>query len=180
MAMSAPLALPAFAALPALFAPVVLMTFPPDTVIRPARLADGAVVAYLRYALWPDASVHAHAREIDAILQNKASSLPQVIFVAEAADHTIAGFAEVGLRSHADGCDPLNPVGFLEGLYVVPDRRSGGIGRSLLAAAENWARSQGCKEMASDTWIDNEGSQKLHETLGYEVIDRCVHYRKTL
>jgi hypothetical protein len=53
MAMSAPLALPAFAALPALFAPVVLMTFPPDTVIRPARLADGAVVpiSVTRYGL---------------------------------------------------------------------------------------------------------------------------------
>jgi len=168
-------------ALSALFAPVVLMTFPSDTVIRPARSADCAVVAHLRYALWPNASVHAHhAREIDANLHNKASLLPQVILVAEAADHAIAGFAEVGLRSHADGCDPLNPVGFLEGLYVVPDRRGGGIGRSLLTAAENWARSQGCKEMASDTWIDNEGSQRLHEALGYEVIDRCVHYRKTL
>jgi aminoglycoside 6'-N-acetyltransferase I len=167
-------------ALSALFAPVVLMTFPSATVIRLARSADCGVVAHLRYALWPDASAHAHAREIDAILRNKASSLPQVILVAEAADHTIAGFAQVGLRSHADGCDPLNPVGFLEGLYVVPHRRGGGIGRSLLAAAEDWARSQGCKEMASDTWIDNEGSQRLHQALGYEVIDRCVHYRKTL
>jgi aminoglycoside 6'-N-acetyltransferase I len=161
-------------------APVALVKFPSDTVVRVAQSADCAVLTHLRYALWPDASADVHAREIDAILRNEASSLPQVILVAEAADHTIAGFAEVGLRSHADGCDPLNPVGFVEGLYVVPDRRGMGIGRSLLAAAEDWARSQGCKEMASDTWIDNEGSQRLHEALGYEVIDRCVHYRKTL
>jgi aminoglycoside 6'-N-acetyltransferase I len=34
--------------------------------------------------------------------------------------------------------------------------------------------------MASDTWIDNEGSQRAHEALGYEVVDHCVHYRKRL
>jgi hypothetical protein len=32
----------------------------------------------------------------------------------------------------------------------------------------------------SDTWIDNEVSQRVQETLGYEVVDRCVRYRKTL
>jgi len=49
-----------------------------------------------------------------------------------------------------------------------------------LVAAEDWARSQGCVEMASDTWVDNDLSQRVHEALGYEVVDRCVHYRKTL
>lgn len=33
---------------------------------------------------------------------------------------------------------------------------------------------------ASDTWIDNELSQICHEALGFEVVDRCVHYCKTL
>jgi hypothetical protein len=28
------------------------------------------------------------------------------------------------------------------------------MGTELLAAAEDWARKQGCVEMASDTWID--------------------------
>lgn len=49
-----------------------------------------------------------------------------------------------------------------------------------LAAAEDWARSQGCVEMASDTWVDNEVSQRVHEALACEVVDHCVHYRKTL
>ena len=34
--------------------------------------------------------------------------------------------------------------------------------------------------MASDTWIDNTLSQRAHEALGYTVVDRCVHYRKSL
>jgi aminoglycoside 6'-N-acetyltransferase I len=58
--------------------------------------------------------------------------------------------------------------------------RRRGLGGQLLAAAENWARSQGCVEMASDTWIDSSPSQRVHEMLGFEVVDRCVHYRKAL
>jgi aminoglycoside 6'-N-acetyltransferase I len=58
--------------------------------------------------------------------------------------------------------------------------RSRGIGRDLMLAAEEWARSQGCLEIASDTWIDCVGSQRAHEALGFEVVDRCVNYRKPL
>jgi hypothetical protein len=28
--------------------------------------------------------------------------------------------------------------------------------------------------------IDNEGSQRAHEALGFDVVDRCVHFRKGL
>ena len=78
------------------------------------------------------------------------------------------------------GATPLRPVGFMEGWHVAENHRHMGIGKKLLAVAEDWARSHGCTEMASDTWIDNELSQRVHEVLGYEVVDRCVHYRKTL
>ncbi len=92
----------------------------------------------------------------------------------------LIGFLEAGLRSHADGCDPAHPVGFVEGWLVKEEMRGQGIGQRLLEAAEDWARAQGCTEMASDTWIDNELSQRVHEALGFQVVDRCVHYRKAL
>jgi DNA-binding MarR family transcriptional regulator len=40
--------------------------------------------------------------------------------------------------------------------------------------------SQGCTELASDTWIDNEPSQRAHLALGFEVVNRCINFRKTL
>jgi aminoglycoside 6'-N-acetyltransferase I len=49
-----------------------------------------------------------------------------------------------------------------------------------MRSAEDWARAQGCREMASDALIDNEGSQRAHEALGFDVVDRCVHFRKVL
>ena len=152
-----------------------------DTGIRPAELSDCDQLVRMREALWPKTSAEEHAREVIKILEGEAVvTLPLIILVAEASNRILAGFLEVDLRSHADGCDPSRPVGYVEGWYVAENYRHQGIGRKLLAAAEDWARSQGCVEIASDTWVDNEVSQRVHEALGYEVVDRCVHYRKTL
>ena len=151
-----------------------------SVLIRPARPSDCSQLARMRAALWPTSSAEEHARELGPILEGTASlSFPLVNFVAEASGQLV-GFLEADLRSHADGCDPSHPVGFIEGWYVDPDWRGQGVGRKLLAAAEDWARRQGCREMASDTWIDNEPSQRVHEAAGYIVVDRCVHYRKVL
>ncbi|HEX2059954.1 MAG TPA: GNAT family N-acetyltransferase [Thermoanaerobaculia bacterium] len=126
----------------------------------------------MRHALWPEGSVEEHARELETPVD--------VAFVAEADDGTLIGFAEVSLHSRADGCDPSRPVGFLEGWYVAEPFRRTGVGAALVRATEDWARAQGCTEFASDTWLDNEVSQRAHEALGFEEVDRCVHYRKTL
>ena len=152
-----------------------------DISIRRAQKSDRDPLLQMREALWPDAPPGDHARELDLTLAGKAPvTLPLILLVAEASDGTLVGFLEADLRSHADGCDALQPVGYVEGWYVVENYRNRGVARKLLAAAEDWARSHGCIEMASDTWIDNEVSQRVHESLGYEVVDRCVHYRKTL
>lgn len=106
--------------------------------------------------------------------------MPITVLVAEASGGSLVGFVEVDLRSHADGCNPAQSVGYIEGWYVAPDYREHGVGRKLIHEAENWARGHNCIEMASDAVIDNHVSHQAHEALGYEVVDRCVHYRKRL
>jgi aminoglycoside 6'-N-acetyltransferase I len=154
-----------------------------DVQIRPAHVSDLDHLILLFAALWPKSSAEEHAQELGLLLGGKAASMltmPLTILVAEASDGTLVGFLEVDLRSHADGCNPSQPVGYLEGWYVAEGHRQRGVGRKLLAQAEDWARSHRCVEMASDAIIDNELSQRAHEALGYEVVDRCVHYRKKL
>jgi aminoglycoside 6'-N-acetyltransferase I len=152
-----------------------------DICIRLAQPSDRDQLLLFREALWPKTSAEEHARELTLILEGKAPvTMPLIILVAEASNRILAGFLEVDLRSHADGCNPLCPVGYIEGWYVAENHRHREIGRKLLVVAEDCARSQGCVEMASDTWVDNEVSQRVHAALGYEVVDRCVHYRKTL
>jgi aminoglycoside 6'-N-acetyltransferase I len=151
--------------------------------VRPARLPDLDQLAPMLQALWPQASLEEHAQELRLLLggeANRVLTMPLIIFVAEASDGTLVGFLEVDLRSHADGCNPAQPVGYLEGWYVAEDYRHLRVGKKLLTAAENWARHHRCIEMASDVLIDNEVSHRAHEALGYEVVDRCVHYRKRL
>jgi len=148
--------------------------------VRPAKPSDLRAVAQQFHALWPEGDLEDHAYEAEQILAGEpASTLPLVVFVAEA-DGKVVGFVEVGLRSHADGCDAARPVGFLEGWYVDPKHRNRGVGRALVVAAEAWARDKGAREMASDTWLDETTSQEAHAALGYEEVDRCVHFRKPL
>jgi aminoglycoside 6'-N-acetyltransferase I len=149
--------------------------------VRPGEPSDREQLLLMRLALWPELSVDEDRPEVDAALSGRPmGTMPLTILVAETGDGDLVGFLEVGLRSHADGCDTRVPVGFVEGWFVSELHRRKGVGAKLLAAAEEWARGHGCIEMASDTWLDNDKSQRVHEALGFEVVDRCVHYRKAL
>jgi aminoglycoside 6'-N-acetyltransferase I len=151
--------------------------------IRPARTSDLAQLALMCNSLWPKSSVEDHADELQLILAGKSAlvlTMPLAIFVAEVSDEGLIGFLEVDLRSHADGCNPSQAVGYIEGWYVAAAYRNRGVGRMLVAKAEEWARNQRCMEMGSDVILDNDVSQRAHEALGYEIVDRCVHYRKRL
>lgn len=151
--------------------------------IRPAHFDDLEQLTALFLALWPQSSAEEHARELRSLLGGKPAvvlTMPLSIFVAETNDGTLIGFLEVDLRSHADGCNPSQRVGYIEGWYVAETHRQQGVGKGLLAKAEDWSRGHGCVEIASDALIDNELSQRAHEALGYAVVDRCVHYWKKL
>jgi aminoglycoside 6'-N-acetyltransferase I len=149
--------------------------------IRLAGPSDSEQLAVLRHLLWPEGSREEHVAELQS--QSEAplqAGFPLAWLVADDDNGLLAGFAEVGLRSHADGCDPSRPVGFLEGWFVREEFRREGVGAALLRAAEDWARSLGCREMASDALMDNAISEEAHKALGFEVVDRCIHFRKAL
>jgi aminoglycoside 6'-N-acetyltransferase I len=153
--------------------------------VRLAEAPDIPNLARMRQALWPESSAEEHAQELALILSGKfLSVMPLVIFIVEevasTSERVLVGFLEVGLRSYAEGCDPSHIVGYVEGWYVSENHRHQGIGAALLQAAENWSRAQGCKEIASDSQLTNQASQRVHEALGFEVVERSVNYRKQL
>jgi aminoglycoside 6'-N-acetyltransferase I len=142
--------------------------------VRPAASGDVPALAVLRAELWPEGDPVEHASELPSWLAD-----PDTCSLVAEADGGIVGFLEGRLRSHADGC-ATSPVGYLEGWYVAPGRRRRGVGRALCAAFEAWARSRGCRELASDTWPENTGSVAAHRRLGFEEVDRVVLFRKSL
>jgi aminoglycoside 6'-N-acetyltransferase I len=147
-----------------------------NVLVRPVQDSDQAEWLRLRHALWPDDSLAEHAQEMSAISANLSR---QPVFVAEAPTGGLCGLLEVAIHTSAEGC-ATNNVGYLEGWLVDAAWRGQGVGRALVAAAEAWARAQGCTEMASDTNLDYPLSPLAHARLGYQETSRRFHYRKDL
>ncbi|MHC4375797.1 MAG: GNAT family N-acetyltransferase [Planctomycetota bacterium] len=100
-------------------------------------------------------------------------------WLGRGAEGAVLGFAELSVRSFAEGCRS-DRVGYLEGWYVLPAERGRGVGRALVEAACDWARDQGCTEFASDTELDNRDSQAAHGALGFAEVGRLVLFRREL
>ncbi len=153
----------------------------PLTIVRIAEPRDWTALAEMRALLWPESPYEEHLSELEAGAAALCQpGFPMEWLVAEDESGALAGFLEVGMRSHADGCDTRHPVGYVEGWFVHEEHRRKGIGRALLDAAQDLARARGCVEMASDALLDNPLSQTAHAALGFEVTDRCVLFRKKL
>lgn len=144
--------------------------------VREVRADDRAEWIRMRGALWP-AEPDDHPPEIDAYFERPPANA--TTFVVERPDGGLGGFVEVGLRDYAEGC-VTSPVGYLEGLWIDPDLRRRGSARGLVAVAEDWARARGCREMASDTVIDNTRGEAFHRALGYAEVERIICFRKDL
>ena len=144
--------------------------------IRPLHPTETEQWLRLRRKLWPDTPISTHLAEMEAML---ADPEQYAVFVSADDEGRLRGFVEVSLRSHAEGC-ATRPVGYIEGWFVDESARGRGIGRALIAAAEEWARAHGCRELASDADIRNEAGQQAHRALGFEEVGRNVHYRRAI
>ncbi|MFM5894327.1 MAG: aminoglycoside 6'-N-acetyltransferase [Novosphingobium sp.] len=133
--------------------------------------------AALRLRLWEDGDVATYAEEAREMLGEGTGRLLNLIAID---GKRAVGFAEASLRrDYVNGCDHL-PVVFLEGIYLAPEARSAGIGRRLCAQIEDWGRRAGCREFASDAWIDDHASHAFHQALGFAETERVVYFRKPL
>jgi L-phenylalanine/L-methionine N-acetyltransferase len=65
------------------------------------------------------------------------------------------------------------------GLMVAHDARRRGVGRSLMEAAEDWARDVGVSKIELHVFPYNAPAIALYEGLGYEREGlRRLHYRR--
>ncbi|RVT47231.1 aminoglycoside 6'-N-acetyltransferase [Rubrivivax albus] len=131
----------------------------------------------LRSELWPDCSVAEHIDEMRSFLI-ELSRFAQ--FVVRLPELGAVGFAEASIRSDYVAGASSSPVGFLEGLYVVPLARRRGVARALVQEVAAWAIGMGCSELASDTEISNTLSQAAHLRLGFTEAERIVCFNMSL
>ena len=145
--------------------------------VRDAKPADQTAWLRLRTELWPD-SADVHAGELSSHFGGTASFIDQVIVCCDD-DADPIGFAELTIRDYAEGSGQ-SAVPYLEGWFVDASYRGRGIGALLIAGAEEWARDLGYSELASNADIANQTGIAAHLALGFQEIERSVHFLKKL
>ena len=131
----------------------------------------------MRLALWPDATADEH-RGYMAISLAQPERFLQLMMYDE--KRLAVGFIEGSIRSDYVNGTETSPVGFVEGVYVIPAMRRKGVARHLFAAIGDWAHARGCRELASDALLENEASQRAHRALGFRETERVVYFTKKL
>ncbi len=145
--------------------------------IRPAQPNDARAWLDLRQALWPTGNDD-HEVEIASYFEGTLGE-PSAVLLAFDQPGNAIGLAELSIRPYAEGC-ATKRVAYLEGWYVVPTARRLGVGRALVGASEEWGRSMGCSEFASDAQLDNEPSATAHRALGFAEVGLIRCFRKNL
>ena len=145
--------------------------------VREVEASDQPEWVRMRFALWPDGSVEEHEAET-RVMPGEHNRDLAAAFVAPRAEGGLCGMLEMSVRSYAEGCD--GPTPYVEGWYTDPDVRGQGVGAALVAAAEAWAAARGYREMASDALLENVDSHRAHLAIGFEEVERSVHFRKDI
>jgi GNAT superfamily N-acetyltransferase len=140
--------------------------------IRRANGTDAAQLAVLTGQLgYPatTAQIRERLRRIQPVSQN-------AVFVADAASHGVIGWLHVSKEPLLES----EMRAEVNGLVVADGQRSLGAGARLLAAAEDWARKHGCKEMSVRSNVIRERAHKFYERNGYEHFKTQKSFRKPL
>jgi ribosomal protein S18 acetylase RimI-like enzyme len=133
-----------------------------QTPVRLAGAADAAAFGRLLYAF--NAEFHEPTPDAEVIAERAAPLIASgevvVLFAGDGPD----GFAELRFRPsvYTGALDA-----YLEELYVVPERRGRGLGRTLLEAAMDEARARGAAHIDLGTSEDDVAALALYESAGF-------------
>jgi GNAT superfamily N-acetyltransferase len=127
-----------------------------DLHIREITLADAATAASLSGELGYPASPE--------VMQERIASLSpdHVVYVASMAGQ-VAAWIDVSVTHHLQS-DPRAEIG---GLVVSSELRSRGIGRALVARAEQWACERGLQSVVVRSQIAHEAAHNFYLREGY-------------
>ena len=140
-----------------------------------AKETDAAVLAQLAVILWSGHTTDEMEAEFSALLKNDDATC----FIKFNGENAV-GFAQCQLRhDYVEGTE-TSPVGYLEGIFVLPDYRRRGFARELLSACEQWAKGRGCAEFASDCELGNSDSFRFHIATGFSEANRIICFKKNL
>jgi len=140
--------------------------------VKEATLADAAAVAALfdAYRIYYEQSSDLAGAErfIAERLRNRES----VIYLALDEGRPV-GFTQLYPFFTSVG---MKRAWVLNDLYVTEDYRNRGVGKALIAAAQDLARSTSAKWIMLQTYTSNVNAQALYEKLGFEKDTSSYYY----
>src|SRR6266436_4315757 len=140
--------------------------------IRRAKSADAQQIA----ALCGQLGYPATAAQMRARLRRIAPASQNAVFVADSKKDGLIGWLHVSKEPLLES----EMRAEVNGLVVAEGQRSLGAGAQLLAAAEDWARKHGCKNMSVRSNVIRERAHKFYERNGYEHYKTQKSFRKPL
>ncbi len=143
--------------------------------IYKAEKKDASVIASLAIQMWENHTIEDLAEEFEHTIESEDG----VIFLKQI-DGQAVGFAQCQLRhDYVEGTES-SPVGYLEGVFILPGYRKRGLAVELLNTCEKWAKERGCSEFASDCELVNEDSLNFHMKAGFTEANRIICFTKKL
>ncbi len=121
-----------------------------------------------------EAATEADAAEVTALWRACGLTRPWNDPAADFALALATGGSVVLVARGGDGIDGSVMVGFdghrgwVYYLAVAPERQGAGLGRALMAAAEDWLRSRGCPKVQLMVRAGNAAALGFYEKLGLE------------
>ena len=145
-------------------------------ILRPAVFDDlpsicllGQEVNRLHHSAWPGVFAAPSDPSRDkAHWRDGIDALDRATFVTETAGAVQAFMTIEVIDEQHSMAQPMR-FARVGSICVAPAHRGQGIGRSLMAAAEDWALQQGAAEVRLVVWKFNESAVRLYEEIGYQV-----------
>jgi GNAT superfamily N-acetyltransferase len=140
--------------------------------LRRATSTDAAQLAELSGQLgYPSTSA-----EVEQRLHTLSANREHAVFVADQPDGKLAGWIHVYVTRTVEA-EARAEVG---GLIVDANCRSLGVGKSLLARAEQWARETGLRTIGLRSNVIRDRAHAFYEREGYTVVKTQKAFRKAL
>ena len=135
--------------------------------IKPISKENEKEWVRLCIALWPDTT---REELLEGYTKHNLSDFLYYV------DGKAIAFISLSIRNEYVFGAETSSMGYVEGIYVDPQFRKSGIAKELIAYAKEWSSLQGCKGLASDVELNNEGSQLFHESVGFVEVPRFISY----
>jgi len=139
--------------------------------IRPFLLQDEPFLARIAHRLHPGQTVSprdpvAFERFFATMSRNQLLKEPGAEAFVATIDGEPAGL--IAIRPDSDYFTGHRRA-YIDFLVVAPEAEGGGVGRSLMLHAEEWAKVHDCLEVCLDVSADNAGAARFYEKCGFRI-----------